>query len=286
MLKKILLSVLVVGAVGGTALAATNAFFSDTETSTGNTFTAGNLDLKIDSQATYNDQTATYGNWELKDLASTDLFFNLPDVKPGDSGEDTISLHLNNNDSWACADVTLTSDADVSCTTPEIKDEPGCSTSDQFTGEMAKNLTFAWWPDLNCDNKMDVGNEFDWKFFLSGKSLLDQLTWSDSPNNKILHLTIADSTMNFFMGGPGHTTGPLLASTPKYCIGTAWCAGPMSFESNPTGGPYSIVCDGKLMNNETQSDQLTADLKFSATQHRNNLDFKCSDTYRPTDRVQ
>ena len=40
-MKKILISLAVIGAVGAIAAGATGAFFSDTETSTGNTFTAG-----------------------------------------------------------------------------------------------------------------------------------------------------------------------------------------------------------------------------------------------------
>jgi predicted ribosomally synthesized peptide with SipW-like signal peptide len=45
--KKMLLSVLIVGVVASVAGAGTWAAFSDTETSTGNTFTAGTLDLQL-----------------------------------------------------------------------------------------------------------------------------------------------------------------------------------------------------------------------------------------------
>lgn len=45
--KKTLLSVLIVGVVATVAGAGTWAAFSDTETSSGNTFTAGTLDLKL-----------------------------------------------------------------------------------------------------------------------------------------------------------------------------------------------------------------------------------------------
>jgi len=46
-MKKILFSLLTIALVGGAAAGATKAYFSDTETSTGNTFTAGTLDLKV-----------------------------------------------------------------------------------------------------------------------------------------------------------------------------------------------------------------------------------------------
>jgi predicted ribosomally synthesized peptide with SipW-like signal peptide len=45
--------------VGALAAGATGAFFSDTETSTGNTFAAGSLDLRVDSEAHYNGSVCT-----------------------------------------------------------------------------------------------------------------------------------------------------------------------------------------------------------------------------------
>lgn len=46
-MKKILMSVLTVALVSAAVFGATRAYFSDTETSTGNTFTAGSLNLQI-----------------------------------------------------------------------------------------------------------------------------------------------------------------------------------------------------------------------------------------------
>ena len=40
--------------VGAVVIGATGAFFSDTETSTGNTFTAGAIDLGVDNESYYN----------------------------------------------------------------------------------------------------------------------------------------------------------------------------------------------------------------------------------------
>jgi predicted ribosomally synthesized peptide with SipW-like signal peptide len=49
-MKKILLSLLTIALVSIVAVGATRAYFSDTETSVGNSFTAGTLDLKVDNQ--------------------------------------------------------------------------------------------------------------------------------------------------------------------------------------------------------------------------------------------
>jgi len=54
-MKKILTSLSIIGLVGAMAIGATMSYFSDTETSAGNIFTAGDLDLKVDHKyASYN----------------------------------------------------------------------------------------------------------------------------------------------------------------------------------------------------------------------------------------
>src|SRR3972149_4109128 len=121
-MKKLLLSALSLGVVAVVAVFATQAYFSDEETSVGNTFTAGKLDLTVDSECHYNGlvckNVATGGpevyqwqdgdqipdnnpgpnvigdpcscTWLSKDLATGDLFYDYVDVKPGDEGENTI----------------------------------------------------------------------------------------------------------------------------------------------------------------------------------------------------
>jgi len=73
--KGILMSILMIGVVAMAAGAGTIAFFSDTETSTGNTFTAGTLNLKVDDQDGVNI-----------------VKFMVTDIKPGDSGVGTWKL--------------------------------------------------------------------------------------------------------------------------------------------------------------------------------------------------
>ncbi len=99
-MKKILISVSIIAGVAAIVVGATTAFFSDTETSTGNTFTAGAIDLTVDSQASYNGQSVAEATWTATDLGAEHKFFNFADVKPGDSGENTISLHVNDKDAW------------------------------------------------------------------------------------------------------------------------------------------------------------------------------------------
>ncbi|MFA5747358.1 MAG: TasA family protein, partial [Candidatus Paceibacterota bacterium] len=51
--KKILLSLSVIAAVATIAVGGTIAYFSDTETSTGNTFTAGTISIAVNGQETW-----------------------------------------------------------------------------------------------------------------------------------------------------------------------------------------------------------------------------------------
>jgi len=48
--RKILAAIVVIGLVGFALGWGTYSYFSDTETSSGNTFTAGTLDLKVDGR--------------------------------------------------------------------------------------------------------------------------------------------------------------------------------------------------------------------------------------------
>lgn len=75
-MKKVLLSLISIGITSSLAIGLTNAFFSDTETSTENTLTAGTFDLLIDGQ---NNPTA---------------IVNFTDLKPGDNyiEEKTVTL--------------------------------------------------------------------------------------------------------------------------------------------------------------------------------------------------
>lgn len=151
--KKVLFSLLVIGVVAAVAGAGTMAFFSDTETSTGNTFTAGTLDLKVDWIESYNGEIIETQD-ETDDPGA---IFELDDVKPGDSGEATISLHVYENDAYALMILTPTSNDDVSSTEPEL--EAGDAQEDQnddWDGELAQNMNIViWWDD--GDNVLEEG---------------------------------------------------------------------------------------------------------------------------------
>src|SRR4030042_6625201 len=281
-MKRIIKSALLVLGVAAIAGYATFSFFSDTETSTGNTFTAGAIDLKIDNTSYVSNKTtgaleaSINTSWPSGDLNPTvNKFFDIADLKPGDIGEDTISFIVNSNPAWVCAEIEMKTNLDNSCTEPEGADETG--TSCTSAGELADQINFMWWPD-DGDNVLE-SNEADNAFFLGPKSiqfLMDQGTPENLDNNK-LELTLADKHVNFFnKTAPGTPINP----NQTYYVGKGWCFGAMAAapvvqDNVSTSGPLTrgtgFTCNGSQVDNTAQTDSLTADLKFTAIQSRNNM---------------
>jgi len=288
--KKILISLSVIGVVAAIAVGGTIAYFSDTETSVGNTFSAGSIDLTVDNTCYYNGQACTSGywggvaangacacTWALDNLTGK-VFFNFADLKPGDFEEDTISLHVDNNPAWACAKITMTANDDMTCTEPELADDPNCANPGAGLGDLAQALNFVWWAD-DGDNVLEtdeynvsgafVTGTFDWM-------MNDDTPYFGSNPNEML-LTLSDSDRNFF--NPGQIA-PLSGAT-TYYIGKAFCFGTLGFAPVAEGAGVSpltasgITCNGVAVNNASQSDKLTADLEFTVVQARNNANFVC-----------
>jgi len=257
---------------GSVALGGTGAFFSDTEVSAGNTFAAGAIDLKIDNTSYYNGVFNDETSWELVDL-TIEKFFNFLDLKPGDFGEDTISIHVDTNDSYICAEVNLTSNNDNGWTEPEALVD---QTDGAGQGELAQNVNFIWWAD-DGDNVLEVGED-----------VISQGPIGNLTLNQPITVPLADSENNIWNG----TSGPVSGNETVY-IGKAWCFGSLSVspvvqddfgQVGVPGDPSSngpdirgegFTCDGASLANETQTDSLTADVTFSATQARHNPDFLC-----------
>ena len=263
--KKILISLSVIAAVAALAIGGTIAYFSDVETSTGNTFTAGSIDLKIDNTCYLNGKPVEGCTWGLTDLTDQ-LFFKFKDLKPGDWGEDTVSMHVYNNDAWACVTFANLVNNDNTCTEPEdADDEPmvvGCG-NDPNAGELAQNLYFVFWADMCSESPAVPGDniyqdECDYPLMFGPAS--------DVLNGETYTLA-APGEVNVFTGEEDE---PLIGSN-DYYIGKAWCFGEMTVD----GETGAITCNGESVDNASQSDSLTGDIIFYAEQARNNADFVC-----------
>lgn len=237
--------------MAGVGFYATGAFFSDTETSTGNTFQAGAIDLKIDNECHYNGQvcklipdTDTYVwytaegqptdepcscTWTLKDL-NGEAIFNFTDIKPGDDGEDTISIHVDSNPAWVCAELYNIASLDNSCNEPETDAEPACDPVGE--GELLANLFFDVWMDNGAENHQCNNIKDNDETYLIQGATAQNLVWP-----------IADSQHG----------SPITDS----CVGVAW----------------NVPSD---VGNEVQTDSVTGDIKFSAVQARHNDEYLCT----------
>ncbi|OGF65264.1 hypothetical protein A2Z53_03240 [Candidatus Giovannonibacteria bacterium RIFCSPHIGHO2_02_42_15] len=336
-MKKIIISLSVIAAVAAVAIGATTAFFSDTETSTGNMFTAGAIDLKIDSESHYNglicrdigpsapdyrwrgviDGSPTTeelsqehyndpcdGTWAETDLGLTHKFFKLTDVKPGDVGENTISLHLTNNDGWGRFVISAVKDYDNTCTEPE--DEvvtEGCTVATPEnqvpgSGELSQNISFFAWldqgtiPGFQCnnpnnqtppagarctadphegDNIQQCNNPQSIPSDCAEPTVITPGPVDDLNNND--NSTEIDETHNIW-----EALDPIFN---LYCT-TEPVNGHNNYDSC-----HGLADDGRMVGsvtyyfglwwtipttvgNEAQTDSLTADLSFQAVQHRNN----------------
>jgi len=278
-MKKILLSL---GTISVTALlvgvSATGAFLSDTETAAGNTFTAGAIDLKVDNESYYNGAISEHTTFGPSDLDSGFLFLNFTDLKPDDEGEDTISLHVNNNDAYLCMDMSLTSNDDVSSNEPELDTGDPQNTDDAWDGELGSLVKMVWWVD-DGDNVLEEGET------LLSDGVQTILNFFGEDN--AFSADLADSTTNVWTGEPGPVFG-----SETYYIGKAWCYGTMALFPLPQDGSGNLLspigsqgggftCDGKTLGNESQTDAVTIDIAFTAIQARHNPKFTCDDEEKP-----
>jgi predicted ribosomally synthesized peptide with SipW-like signal peptide len=135
-MQRILLSSLVMGGVVAAAIYGTTAFFSDTETSAGNTFTAGSVTLEI------SEINHVYSGGEEVDqpiFTPNGIAFSLADMKPLDAGVVNYDLTNGANDAHVCAMVTEASNHENGRIDPEI--EAGDATSGAGNGELGQFLS-------------------------------------------------------------------------------------------------------------------------------------------------
>ena len=84
--------------------------------------------------------------------------FTLDDVKPGDCGEVTISLHICDNPAWLWMNGELTENAQNGYTEPELEalTDLGVDTdSPDGEGQLADAVEVTMWYDENCNNILD-----------------------------------------------------------------------------------------------------------------------------------
>jgi predicted ribosomally synthesized peptide with SipW-like signal peptide len=134
-MKKLLISIMTVVAVTALVGGGIYAYFSDLETSNGNTFTAGTLDLNLDG-----------GNINV-------VKFNVSDVKPGDTGGGTWTVtNVGNITGYLDLESCSVSEGIGTSTDPELADEGGPDTA-----QLGNFLMVHIFVDANNNGSWDVG---------------------------------------------------------------------------------------------------------------------------------
>lgn len=244
-MRRILTSVFVIALVASATFGATRAFFSDTETSTGNVLTAGQIDLTVTSEVNAIGPTCVFENTPGGPL------FNCTDLKPGDSGEATLHFNLTSNPAWACVLVDNVVDSDNTCVEPENEAEgAGVCGEDDDGGELDDALLITAWVDdgdgedgIACNNILD-GTE---------KILSDNVKLSSFslPSGDLI-LPVSDTSVSSMMSEP--------LQPGEHCIGVAW----------------NVPDETR---NDAQTDQVGGKLTFYVEQSRNNETFTCANHF-------
>jgi len=178
-MKKILISLAVVVAVAAIVVGGTIAYFSDTETSTGNTFTAGTIDISVNDMNPWNES------------------FTLADMKP--CYTDYINFRINNdlsdpNPVNIFKKITVTSEATGTVSEPECTEQngywtPGTPGSCDFTQGDINDLSSVIWYDLS----VEVYNNQDHKIWW-------QTIYTDDDHKSIKNVYGPDGNRDVFLG--------------------------------------------------------------------------------------
>ncbi len=273
---RLLLSLFTILAVTGGAAGPSRAFLSDWEKSRGNKFIAGAIDLKIANECHWNnrvcalnpqDNTYYWGetteectcSWSTPIDLDGKAIFNFTDIKPGDTGEDTISLHVDTNPAWVCAEVTNIQKKENGCTEPEALADATCLENDPE--ELWDNLTLSAWRDTgaadhSCNNIKDEDETY-----LFENQKITAVKWP-----------VADASTG---------TGPITDT----CIGVSWSVpntignemqtdsvtGDITFYAYQARDNDNFLCYGpqdgtlivkKIIDNQTGGDKIFTDFAY------------------------
>lgn len=183
--------------------------------------------------------------WGERDLDQGNTFWNFPDIKPGDFGANIISLHVYDNDAYACLFPTNVKDDENTPINPELKAGDTTDNGIGF-GEMSQELKFFIWKDNNNNAMHDFGE----KVYVP----------ANTPFNQVQSTMIAMS---------------LTSGDPITLVGMRWCAGTQTGPATDND-MTPVGCNGSGMSDKVQTDKLTSDFVAYAVQQRNNSGFSCS----------
>jgi len=140
--KRILTSLAVIFAVAAIATGITWAYFSDTETSIGNTFTAGSLDLTIDG------------------VHTNVVKFNVNNMRPGNQPKGTYTLaNVGTINGYLDIENIVVTNYENGCVDPEIgAGDVTCGNPGLGEGELQDVVNLRLFIDYGCDGWISTGD--------------------------------------------------------------------------------------------------------------------------------
>lgn len=164
---KALISVLCIGLVAMTVGAGTLAYFSDTETSTGNTFTAGNTNIKVDCQDPWTK------NYKVRD--NSDIL-----LKPGQHGHISFSVEnigTDPTDVWILIKDVVGDENGITESEEEYYDKHGINPPGK--NDIYNNISFALifaGNTIISHGKFHI-NDIEGKYIYLGRLVPDETQW-------------------------------------------------------------------------------------------------------------
>ena len=251
---RILASVGMIIFAGAVTAGATGAFFSDSETSNANSFTAGSVDLSIGSR--FSSTSNGNGQFALETDNAGRTLYTFTDLKPGDSGQGAFDLMGSSNEAFLCAKQTFTLMPENDRIETEV--EAGDLSDGDQNGELQSYLQFAIYSDENENGVFDSGEPLnvngdlgDGNGFTSAE--IAAAGWISAADPTAPNTWLIDSSI---LPGESYSAGFM------YCFG--------DFDS--TGACIMPAGD----QNDAQTDGLVGSIEFQAVQSRNNSSFTCS----------
>lgn len=168
-MKKILISLAMIAAVGAIVVGATTAYFSDTETSTGNTFTAGTIDIAVDNQ---NPWTNTFTLADMKPGYTDNITFDIQNTGSGANPVDVYKKITNivegtgtqsEPECAADAENGTWNESTKTCTSPTLpNDDLSSQIIYDLNVEVYQGANKIWWQTLYLDSEnKTIDNVYD-----------------------------------------------------------------------------------------------------------------------------
>ena len=233
-MKKILISLSIIGAVAAIATGATIALFNDTETSTGNIFVAGTMDLKVDHvRQTYNDvDCKTCSVVLISDLT------NMVVEKNGGSIPPYPAVYVGSNSpyfihtAWTAEEDPILAAAGAKWIW-ESDPTRAEDTNNNVTYTFEKD--FEWWgPIVSTDLFMAVGSDNSVEVWLNGTKIGENLGEYGYRQESMLHIPAASITPYILQGN----------NVLKFIVKN-WALENSTPFTNPAGLIYKFSIDGK-----------------------------------------